>query len=203
MQASLLDAPPERVTSTVTGFIRRGALAGLVAAALGLLGDLYHLTSDREEGTVIFKIHGALLISALALAIVALFALALYHSGRAAKLWRIAPWVALFGTVLVAGDIYYETVVTPTLVETAPAYVDGDLAGWHLLAVIISFAIFGLGWMLVGIATAVAGLLSRPGAIVLIVGGLIGFTPLPGSYVLLFIGLALVSNDLRKRVEAG
>ncbi|MDP8929845.1 MAG: hypothetical protein M3O70_15055 [Actinomycetota bacterium] len=102
---------------------------------------------------------------------------------------------------VVAGDIYYESVVTPGLVQAAPEFVDADLAGWHLIAVIASYALFGGGWLLVGVATAIAGMINRASAIVLAIGGLIGFTPLPGSYLILFIGLGLVGASLR-RAEA-
>lgn len=177
--------------------IRRGAAAAIAAAVIGTLGDLYHVTFDRVQAATIFKVHGALLISALVLAIFALFAWRLFHGDRLGVLGRVAFWTALFGTVLVAGDIYYEIVVTPGLVEAAPAFVDADLAGWHLIAVITSYALFGGGWLLVGIATAMAGMISRAGAIVLAVGGLIGFTPLPGSYLVLFLGLGLLGASLR------
>lgn len=180
-------------------FIRKGASLGMAAAALALLGDMYHLTMDRDESSVIFKAHGALLIGALVLAVVALFALTFFHAGRWGAVGKIGSWLALFGTVLVAGDIYYETVVTPSLVDTAPGYVESDLEGWHLLGVITSFAAFGLGWLLVGVATALSGILTRAGAIILAIGGAIGFTPLPGSYVLLFVGLALVCMDMKKQ----
>lgn len=184
-------------TQHTVQLIRRGATVAIVAAVLGLLGDLYHVTFDRVEADPIFKIHGVLLISALVLTIFALFALRLFHADRFGGLGRTAFWLALFGTVLVAGDIYYEIVVTPGLAEAAPQFLDADLQGWHLIAVVTSFAIFGAGWLLMGVAIAIAGTLSRPGAIALAIGGLVGFTPLPGSYLLLFLGLGMVGASLR------
>lgn len=191
----------DRMARVSASFIRLGAVAGLGAAALGFLGDLYHVTLDRDEASLVFKLHGGLLLSALILSIATLFALALLHADHWRAVGRAGFWLAMAGTVLVAGDIYHEVVVTPSLIDSDPAFVNADPKGWHLLGVIASFAAFGLGWLLVGIATASSGLLSRASATVLAVGGLIGFTPLPGSYILLFIGLGLVCNDLRKSVS--
>lgn len=185
---------------TSSSLIRSGALCAIVAAVLGILGDLHHVTSDRVEESLLFKAHGVLLMTALVLAVVGLFGVTLFHADRWHALGKAAFWIALFGTILIAGDIYYETIVTPHIADVAPRFLDADLEGWHLLGVVVSFALFGGGWLLVGIAVARARLLTRAGAIILSIGGLIGFTPLPGSYLVFFVGLAMLGLSMKREL---
>lgn len=188
---------------TAPDFIRRGAIAAIAAGVLGVLGDLYHATQDRVETSILFKIHGVVLIAALIAAVFALIALQLAQGHERAAPGGIGFWLAFAGTILVAGDIYYEVAVQPRLAGAAPAFLEGDPEGWHLAVVITSFALFGVGWLLTGVSLARSRMYGLAPALVLAVGGLIGFTPVPGSYLLWSLGLILVGVNVARRPVTG
>jgi hypothetical protein len=104
---------------------------------------------------------------------------------------RIGVPVAFAGTLLAVVNIGTEAFA----MQLAPEAL-GDPSGYPLVVIIVSFALFSLGWLLVGVAAARSGLGSSPAAVLLIVGALIGFTPLPGSYVLMLAGIALTARTL-------
>lgn len=179
---------------TAERIMRQGAVAAVIAGVLGLAGDLYHVTQDRVETSALFKVHGLLLIAALISAVIALVGLQLRQSAEPTAPGGVGYWLALVGTVLVAGDIYYEVAVQPRLAEEAARFLDGDPKGWHLVVVITSFALFGAGWLLTGISLARSRLFGAAPGITLAVGGFIAFTPLPGSYMVWSIGLVLLGT---------
>lgn len=183
--------------------IRYGGVAAVAAGVLGLAGDTYHVTQDRVESSMLFKLHGVVLIGALVCALLALVGLHLRMGEDRPAPGSAGFWLALPGTMLVAGDIYYEVAVHPRLAEAAPAFLDGDPTGWHLLVVIVSYALFGAGWLLTGISVARSRMLGTAPGILLAVGGVIGFTPLPGSYILWSIGLVLTGLAATRSIPAG
>ena len=173
--------------------VRLGGIAALVAAPLGILGDLYHFFMDdrsRVLGDAFFKAHGLLLMTAFLLLIIALPAFLFYRRDILSPLGRIALPLGLIGTTLVLGDIWAETVVVPGIVASQPQLVEEDISGYHLAAVIAAFAIFALGWLLVGITSFRARNFPRPALIVLCIGAVVAFLPLPGVYILLLVGAA-------------
>lgn len=177
---------------TTADLIRHGSMAAVAAGVLGITGDLYHLTQERVETSALFRLHGVVLIAALICAVLALIGLQLRQSNDRPAPGGIGFWLAFAGTILVAGDVYYEFAVQPRLAEAAPAFLNGDPKGSHLLVILVAYALFGAGWLLTGISIARSKLFGVAPGVVLAIGGVIGFTPLPGSYVLWSVGLLLV-----------
>jgi hypothetical protein len=115
--------------------VRLGGIAALVAAPLGILGDLYHFFMDdrsRVLADAIFKTHGILLMAALLLLVVALPAFLFYRRDILGPLARVALPLGLIGTTLVVGDIWAETVVVPGNVASQPQLVEEDISGYIL-----------------------------------------------------------------------
>ena len=184
-------------------FTRLTAPAALAAAAIGVPADLYHFTIDSRASvadTVLFKVHGWLLVLAMALLVVALAGIAQRLARRDGRL-DPAPLAVLAmtftGTVLVLGNISTEAFVMPQAGEAV-----SDPAGYWLSITIASYALFGFGWAGVAVLSARAGLVPWPVAAFLVLGGVIGFSPLPGSYVLLLAGAALLGRTIARRESA-
>jgi hypothetical protein len=168
-------------------------LAG-AAALIGIPADLYHFTIDgraEASGTLAFKFHGIALIVAFSLAIVVLAGMALRMGDRLGRLGAVGVAMAFFGTVLVTGDIGSEVFWMPSLGEAM-----SDPTGYTLTSIIVSFAIYAIGWLLVAVAAIRSGMVATPAAALLILGAIIGFTPLPGSYIVLLLGIALTAKSL-------
>jgi hypothetical protein len=94
------------------------------------------------------------------------------------------------GTTFVIGDIWAEVVVLPGVVTgEARQLLGDDISGTHLALVVAAYALFAIGWVLVALA------MRREVGVVawaLVIGGVIGFLPVGGSYVMLAVGAALV-----------
>jgi hypothetical protein len=174
--------------------------AAVAAAAVGIPADLYHLTIDSraaEAHTLLFKAHGWMLVIAMGLLVVVLAGLVLRLAGRDGRLPAVTAAVttATFaGTLLVLGNISTEAFAMPQ----AGTAVD-EPAGYWLTIVVLSFVWFGFGWAATGVLAARAGLLSRGLAAYLVLAGLVAFSPLAGSYVLLLVGVAILGRQVAAR----
>ena len=174
--------------------IRAAAPSAAVAALIGIPADVYHFTiPGRAEasGDLAFKLHGVALMLAFTLAIVALAGMALRLGDRLGRAGGIGVVLAFVGTVLVVGDISSEAIWMPSLGEAMD-----EPSGYTLAAIVVSFGLYAAGWLLVGIAAARSGLVPTPAAVLLCLGAVIGFTPLPGSYILLLAGIAITARAL-------
>ncbi len=163
--------------------------AAVLGALLVLAGDAYHLfvLDDRptQAGTAAYSAHGVALMLGLLLLLLAALSVA-----RPGRLARVALPVMVVGTALVVGDIWAEVVVLPGVVTGGAGTLLGDdIGGPHLALVIVAYALFAIGWVLFALSMRrVAG----PVTWVLVVGGVIAFLPVGGSYVTLAVAAALV-----------
>ena len=182
---------------------RLTAPAAVAAAAIGVPADLYHFTIDSRvtvADTLLFKVHGWLLVIAMGLLVLALAGIASRLAGRDGRLDAVSlPVVTATyaGTLLVLGNISTEAFAMPQAGEAV-----SDPTGYWLTITIASYALFGFGWAAVAVVTARAGLVPWKAAALLVVGGVIGFSPLPGSYILLLAGVALVGVTIARRESA-
>lgn len=158
-------------------------------ALLVLAGDAYHLfvLDDRpsQAGTAAYTGHGVAIM--LGLLMLLCSAMSVLRAGQIA-----GPGVPLLvaGTTLVIGDIWAEVVVLPgVLTGRATNLLGDDIGGGHLAFVVLAYALFAIGWILFALAMrAEVGV----AAWLLVVGGVVAFLPLGGSYVLLALGAASV-----------
>lgn len=96
------------------------------------------------------------------------------------KLGLAGYLIAFVGTVLAAGDWWFELFGTPYFAKLAPRAAEQPASGRLLLGGQVTFYSFAAGWTMFGIASVRARVYPRAAAILLIVGGLAG----------LFAGLA-------------
>ena len=94
--------------------------------------------------------------------------------------------VAFAGTVLVAGFFWTSAFIAPVLAVEAPEL----LAVRSLPGFFRSFIVFGLGWVLFGVATLRAGVYPRSAAVLLIVDALLTVIRLPLTSVVLGAAVA-------------
>src|ERR687889_428021 len=109
---------------------------------------------------------------------------------RAAGTFGLWAFVVVFlGTALIAGNVWAEVFVWPTLAQVAP-----NMLSWPIFAteassymsvgLNLSFPLFGIGLILFGVATFRAGVYPRWAAVVLIIGIPVTMflDPTPGSF---------------------
>jgi hypothetical protein len=130
--------------------------------------------------------------------IFAAFALHDRQAGRGGVLGLIGLVGAVTGTVLMAGDWWFETFAVTYYAETLPQILDAKGAGWLAGGGLASYAVFALGWAVFGLATLRAGVPSRAAGVALIVGGLAGYGAVLPPYGFA-LGAAVVWAGLASR----
>ena len=185
-----------------TTLARYGAPIAIVAGALMIITRLVILfTTPAEIGP--FKayilssthaVNSVVSILAFALLVIALVALYEREAGSAGGFGALAFGAAVIGTMFMTGDWWYEAFAVPRLGGVAPDVVDTFVGGRLLIGGVTSFVLFGIGWIMYGVASTRAGVIPRGISITIIVAGLmsgvpIGIVYLPGGVVL---GLAFV-----------
>jgi hypothetical protein len=145
--------------------------------------------------SVTHAINGVASIVAFALLVFALVATYDLQARAAGVLGVIGLGAAILGTVFMAGDWWYEAFAVPRLAEVAPEVMDTFASSRLLLGGLTSFALFGIGWALYGIASVRARVFPAAISWAIVAGGVLsgvpfGVTYLPGSVIL---GLAFVA----------
>ena len=101
--------------------------------------------------------------------------------------------MAYVGTLLVMSNIATEAFMMPMAPEAL-----SDPTGYALVTIIVSFALFAAGWFGVALAAGRSELASPPAVLALCLGALYGFTPFPGSYSLLLLGIAATAWSMTR-----
>jgi hypothetical protein len=165
--------------------------AGVLIAANQLYGHLAHDPERLVEvvNTPAVIAYSMLNIVAFFLLLVSLVGLYTLQVRVAGKFGLVAFLLALFGTMLVAGDVWFETFVVPMVAQGAPELV-GTFHPLFITGALLTFGSFSLGWVLFGIASFRARYFPRPASALLTVGAMLGYLPLTTPHLVVF-GLAL------------
>lgn len=190
---------------------RRAGMASLAAAVLILVSQLSQLVIPMVLPESFWIATQTL---RMGLALVAMFALlvalaALYSSqvAGAGRLGLVAYLMATLGTVLIAGNWWYEAFIGPVLREQAPELLATAPSGSILVAAAITSGTFAIGWALFGIASLRARVLPQRRSIFLIAAGLAGILALispfqvPLALAVGWIGAWLVGLESRTAAE--
>jgi hypothetical protein len=161
-------------------------LAGPMAVAAGVLmvvAQLVMLPFDPKDhvGTStdpVFQIGGVVYLLgflALMLALIGAYGWGLHETGG---FGLSAVVTAIAGTMLLGGDLWFETFAVPWLADVAPSALDSEPSTLLALGAISSYLLFAAGWALFGIASLRARVFPVPICVAIVVGGVIGFRAL-------------------------
>jgi hypothetical protein len=185
--------------------VRQAGLVSIVAAALVLVSQvsqlLLPLTMPESFWIATQSIRMGLAILAmfsLLLALTGLYARQVPDSGRLG----LAGYVtASLGTMLVAGNWWYEAFIGPALREQAPEILTTAPGGSILLGAAITSLTFAAGWLMFGLASVRAGVVPRRMAILTTVAGVAGALALispfqvPLALAVGWMGSWLINSD--------
>jgi hypothetical protein len=138
---------------------------------------------------------------ALYLLLLSLTGLYLRQAGAGGKLGLAGYLVAFLGTLLLAGDWWFETFIVPRLAAVAPEVMTGAITGSMAVGAGATFGLFALGWALFGVATFRAGVYPRAAAVLLIIGGVVGILAgsapyqIPLAIAVGWIGISLLRSE--------
>ena len=175
-----------------SNLMRWGGLAALVGGVLFLVAELLGLpTLNRETfsetaTTASFAIQQLLFLLGVVFVLLGLLGLYVRQSEAAGALGLIGFLVAFLGTVLIGGFLWASAFIAPDLAVVAPQFLDeGPPSGYFL-----TFITFSLGWLLFAVSTLRARVFPRAAAILLIVGAVLPFLPLPFTTVVFAVAVA-------------
>jgi len=183
----------------------------MIAAALIVVSQGMHLALGLAMGAqpadnVLHTVKYVLALLAMVALLLALTGLYLRQAGAAGKLGLIGYLVAFLGTVLVAGDWWFESFIAPQIAAVAPQVMSGAITGSLLVGGVATFGLFAVGWIVFGIATFRANVYPRPAAVLLVIGGMVGLLALSTPYqVPLAIAVGWIGYSLTRSqpMEAG
>ena len=186
----------------MTTLMRLGGLAAIASALLALLSFVLYLVivggsriSEAATSAAFFLPSGAQLL-AIALLLLGLVALFARQAEVFGALGLTGFVLALLGTALAAGAAWSQVFVVPRLAEVAPTVADQG-TGSVLAGFLLSYLLFGVGWLLFGVATLRTRTFPRWAIILLIVGAAIAILPLPSRALIVqlavgYLGLTLL-----------
>lgn len=182
------------------GLAAMGGAVSLVIASLSEVGIFAAggFSEAITTGAYAYTFYSVLLLVAGVLLPLGLVGLYFRQADVAGPLGLVGFLIAFVGTVLVAGYAWASTFIAPALVTEAPEFLDaGPPPG-----LIPSFVIFGVGWLLFGIAMLRGRIYPRWAAILLIVGAVIFIFPLPLADIVLAVGVAWLGFHIFKGRDA-
>lgn len=196
-----------------SNLLRLSGLAAVGAGVLLAVSELLGLTIDydnlRVEVTTGFWFVSSLgfMLGAILL-LGALIGIYLRQAEAAGTLGLLGFLVAFVGTALVVGATWADGFFTPGLAEVAPEVLGTEeLPALLNFGFTLSFGLASLGWLLLGVATLRARVYPRAAAILLIVGAVLTFIPLPLTSIVLsvavaWLGLVLMSGQEASSIQA-
>jgi hypothetical protein len=179
-------AAPIAILAGALVIVTRLVVILTVPAELGPL-KAYVLTATHAINSVVS-------IVAFALLVLALVAAYDWEARPAGALGVVALGAAIVGTVFMAGDWWYEAFAVPRIAEVAPQLIDTFVGGRLLMGGVSSFALFGLGWALFGVASLRARVFPAAISVAILAGGLLSGVPIGIAYLSggVILGLAMV-----------
>jgi len=163
-----------------------GGLAAVGAGVLTIIGELVGLGVYFEDMAVAattfsYALAFWLYMLGAVLLLGGLVALYVYQSEETGLLGVVGFVVAFLGTALLVGANWAQVFIGPLLAVNAPQIFELGPPG----GVLLTFITLGVGWLLFGIATLRAGVFPRWAAILLMVGAVLSFFPVPLSGIVL------------------
>jgi hypothetical protein len=164
-----------------------GALA-LAAGVLVVVAQLVMLPFDPKDHiatsqSVVFQVGGVIYLAGFCTLLFALIGAHGWQAHKAGRFGVVALSTAVIGTMLLGGDLWFETFAIPWLADgPAPQVFDGEPSILLGLGAISSYLLFAIGWTLFGIASFRARVFPKAISVAIVVGGLIGFYALLSPY---------------------
>ena len=182
---------------------RRADLLSVTAAVLIILSQVMRLALSRLLGpdwatTPAYTLTYAVALLGMGSLLLAVTAVYTRESAALGTVGLIGYVTALLGTLMVAGDWWFEAFIVPAIATAAPAVLDLPLSGSVLVGAIATVGLYTVGWTLFGLAALRAHAFPRAAALLLLAGGLAGPLALSTPYQIpLAIAIGWIGVTLR------
>jgi hypothetical protein len=182
---------------------RRAGVLSLTAAVPIVLSQVMRLGVGRQLGpdwvtTPAYTLTYILALLGMGALLLALIAIYTRESAALGRLGLIGCVTAFLGTLMVAGDWWFEAFVVPTIATEAPEVLGLPPSGSVLVGAIATVGLYTVGWILFGLAALRARAFPRAAALLLLAGGLAGPLALSTPYQIpLAIAIGWIGVTLR------
>jgi hypothetical protein len=154
-----------------------------------------------------FFVQSLLTLLAGMLLLVALIGFYVTQSQAAGKLGLVGVLIAYIGTILMLGDFYANTFVTPLVALSVPEYLSSYDAGLLRIWFPLEFGLFAVSWLLFAIATLRARVYPGGAALLLLIGTVTALPPVPFVNVVfdlavIWLGFALFSGRIKVATQS-
>jgi hypothetical protein len=191
---------------SIQGLSRLVGPVSVAAAALIIASQTLNLAlglalGAQSANSPVHTLKYGLALFAVYALLLSLTGLYLRQADAARKLGLAGYLIAFLGTLLIAGDWWFESFIAPRIAAVAPEVMSGAITGSMAVGAAATFGLFAVGWIVFGIATFRANVFPRPAAGLLIVGGLVGIlagsTPyqVPLAIAVGWIGVSLLRSN--------
>ena len=120
----------------------------MFASCCLLLSQIIGLIAFSKDLTIISywnHIYSSLNLISMLMLLIGLVGTFLYHFQRIGKFGIVSFVVAFMGTMLIAGDAWFEAFVVPFVANTAPQLVNEVPSGSLIIGALLSFLSFSIG----------------------------------------------------------
>jgi hypothetical protein len=165
----------------------RAGMLSLTAAVLIVLSQVMRLGLSWLLGpdwatTPAYTLTYTLALLGMGALLLALTGIYTRESAALGRLGLIGYITAFLGTVMVAGDWWFEAFAIPMIATKAPEVLGLPPSGSVLVGVIATVALYTIGWTLFGLAALRTRAIPRAAALLLLLGGLAGPLALSTPY---------------------
>jgi hypothetical protein len=168
---------------TQSSLSRLAGPCGLAAGALIVGAQVVMFPFDPADHVATstapaFQIGGVVYLAGFVALLLFVVASHGWHEQHSGRLGVVATVVAVVGTFMLGGDLWFETFAVPWLADQAPGALSTDPTLLLALGAISSYLLFAIGWLLYGIAAFRARVFPRPIAVMIAVSGVLGYRAL-------------------------
>lgn len=190
-----------------TDLIRYSGLAAVLGVAILIVSDLLGFTvlsGDPVEyvTTGTYLADGTARALAGILLLLGLIGLYARQAEASGVPGLVAFLVAFAGTALIFGTWWTNAFVAPVLAQENSRLLETGPTGVLNVAFTLSFALGAVGWLLFGLVSLRTRSYPRAAVILLMVGAVLTFVPLPGASVVFYVAIAWLGFALFARQEA-
>lgn len=180
---------------------------GILASVVIVLSEFVRLGIglflDSDASKMPHTLTYGLALLGMCTLLLALTAIYASQPRRFGRLGLVGYLLAFVGTTLVAGDWWFEAFVVPSIATEAPHVLELPPGGSVLAGAIATVGLYSVGWILFGLALFRAATVPRPGASLVILGGLIGPLALTTPYQIpLAAGIGWIGYHLLRAPRA-
>lgn len=172
------------------GMTKPSALAAGVLLVLGTLVQLIPTanTASRRAESPVFLFASVVLLAAALLLLLALASLYVRRAAQVGSFGFSAVLVAGTGTVLLCAVYWSHAFLWPSLAQAAPELLDETVVpGPFRFGELVARVVFGIGWIMAGIALLRAHIYGYAPAIVMMVGAVVTVVPSFSSVIPSFL----------------